>query len=252
VAELGERRLVTTAGVNVNRTRGVGQELFALPAEATVVAAAFDNDGLGANLGMTLPVWSAGDLSVDAALAYNFNRVMVGLQVPGLPPELVTHVGLFTLRGLFGRGTAQGAVGAGGRTDADELDAFSADPRSGAPLITARLLRQGAPMIDPTPRPGAEATGRADSAQAYRQSLRQQGIEREARARAGAIESVGSYQDEERRALEREKAELQRRREERTRDFGEWPGEPAKPAPVEDDRDDEDEDEDAKRPEPGR
>jgi hypothetical protein len=115
VGDFGDRRLVTALGVNANRTRGVGQDLFTLPAEATALVAAFDNDGLGANAGVAMPLWTSGDFSVDANLAYNFNRVVIGRPVPGLPPELVTHVGLFTLRGLYGRGTAQDAAGAGPR-----------------------------------------------------------------------------------------------------------------------------------------
>lgn len=224
IAEFGERRLVSNLGFNANRTQGVGQELFEGFAANDPLVAAFNNYGLGATAGFAMPILVSGPFSVDAVLTYNFNWVDTDPNdVTNIAP-LATHVGLLTLRAIFGRGTAQGASGAGGQVDTDELDAFSANPATGAPLLTQRLLRQGAPLQTGA-RPGEPPEARRDSRQAYQQSIRQQAIEQEAREKAGAMLGVGSSIEEEKRALEREKAEQKKREEERSRDFGEWPSE---------------------------
>ena len=236
VLELRTRRLISTLGFTANRTEGVGRQLFrGFPTDgdpaAAALLAAFDNVGLGLNAGMTMPLWTDGPVTVDGALAYNFNYIELAPSADlGIDP-LQTHTALFTLRAVWGRGTAQGAAGIGGRTEADELDAFSANPRNGSPLVSSRLLRQGAPMMELGSRPGAPPEARRDSRQAYQQSLRQQQIEREARERMDIVQGVGSYQDEERRAQIAAEKELERRREERTREFGAWPSED-KPLPV--------------------
>ncbi len=234
VADFGERRLVSNIGFNANRTQGVGQDLFQGFDANDPLVAAFNNYGFGATAGFAMPILISGPFSVDGVLTYNFNWVNTDPNdTTGIPP-LLTHVGLLTIRAVFGRGTAQGASGAGGRVDSDELDAFSANPATGAPLLTQRLLRQGAPL-QTGERPGEAPAARRDSRQAYQQSIRQQRIEQEARERAGAMMGTGTSAQEEKRALEREKAEQEKREEERSRDFGEWPSEavplPETPAP---------------------
>jgi hypothetical protein len=136
---------------------------------------------------------------------------------------LLTHVGLFTIRGLWGRGPAQRAVGAGGVVSTDELDAFSQNPLTGAPLVTQRLMNQGARFLDQGRRPGEGPEQRRDSRQAFQQSLRQQKLEEEAKKRSDLVQSVGTYQDDERRAQERAREEQKKKESERTREFGEWP-----------------------------
>lgn len=223
ILDLGERRLVTSLGANAQRTQGVGQELFGGVDPNDPLVAAFNNYGYGATAAMALPLIVTGPFSVDATLTYNYNWVNTdpGDLIDGLTP-LATHVGLFTLRGVFGRGTAQGAAGIGGRVDSDELDAFSANPASGAPLLTQRLLRQGAPL-QTGERPGEAVQPRRDSRQAYRQSIRQQKIEQEARQAAGAMLGTGSSEVEEERALEEEKEKQKKLEEERALDLFDWP-----------------------------
>ncbi len=231
ILDLGERRLITNLGANAQRTVGVGGELFAGVDPNDPLVAAFNNYGYGATAGMALPLVITGPFSIDATATYNYNWVNTdpGDLIEGLTP-LATHVGLFTLRGVFGRGTAQGAAGIGGRVDSDELDAFSANPATGAPLLTQRLLRQGAPLRTGD-RPGVAPQPRRDSRQAYRQSIRQQKIELEAREAAGATLGTGTSEVEEQRALEEEKEKQKKREQERSRDFGAWPDDEAVPLP---------------------
>lgn len=219
VLELGERRLITNLGVNGNRTQGVGRDQFVLADPNSPIAAAFNNYGFGATAAMAMPIYTSGLFAIDANLTYNFNWVNTDPDdVTGIPP-LVTHVALLTLRAVLGRGTAQNAASVGGRVDADELDAFSANPRDGAPLLTQRLLQQGAPLATGD-RPGQAAQGRRDSRQAYQQSIRQQAVEREALERAGAATGTGSYQEEEKRAQKEEEERQKKEEDERSRDFG--------------------------------
>lgn len=222
VAELGERRLISNLGFNGNRTTAVGQDRFVGVDPNDPLVAAFNNYGFGVTAGMALPIFVSGPFSVDGTLTYNFNWVDTDPNdVTNIPP-LLTHVGLLTFRMVFGRGTAQNAAGVGGRIDSDELDAFSANPVSGAPLLTQRLLQQGAPLQQGG-RPGEAPQARRDSRQAYQQSIRQQQLEAEAREKAGALLGMGTSEEEERRALEREKEAQKKAEEERSRDFGDWP-----------------------------
>jgi len=95
------------------------------------------------------------------------------------------------------------------------------------------LVQQGARnFAPPGQRPGQAPEARRDSRQAYQQSLRQQKIEQDARERSAAVQGTGSYQDEERRAQERDKKAAEAREEERRRSFGEVPFE-AVPLPEE-------------------
>lgn len=219
VLELGERRLITNLGVNGNRTQGVGRDQFVVADPNSPIAAAFNNYGFGVTAAMAMPIFASGPFAVDANLTYNFNWVNTDPDdVTGIPP-LLTHVALLTLRAVLGRGTAQNAASVAGRTDADELDAFSANPRDGAPLLTQRLLQQGAPL-SVGDRPGQAPQARRDSRQAYQQSIRQQAVEREALERAGAAVGTGAYQEEEKRAQKAEEERQKKEEDRRSREFG--------------------------------
>lgn len=214
-----EMPLTTTVGFNVQRTKGVGAELFRNVNVNDPIVVAFNNQGAGANVQLALPLYREDPLAFDLAGTYNYayNDLDPNDVNPDIAP-IEQHVALLSLRGTFGRGAAQAAVGAGGRRDTDELDAFSADPRNGSPLITQRLLQQGAPVMERGDRPGLPPRQRRDSRQAYQQSLRQEALEREARERSDAIQGVGSYEDEEKRRLEEEKKRQERAKEEREQD----------------------------------
>lgn len=223
--DFSDRRVVANLGFNAQRARGVGREAFEALGTDPRITAAFNNQGFGLNAGLLIPLFESGGFFFDSALTYTFTYSDTDPQdVLGIDP-LRVHAGLFTLRGTWGRGTAQGASGAGGASDSDELDAFSANPRDGSPLTTARLVQQGARNFDlPGQRPGqGQAEARRDSRQAYQQSLRQQKIEQDARDRSAAVQGTGSYQEEERRAQEREKKAAEAKEEERSRSFGEVP-----------------------------
>lgn len=235
--DFSDRRIVANLGFNAQRAQGVGRENFAALGTDPRITAAFNNQGVGLNAGLLIPIFESGGFFFDSALTYNFTYSDTDPEdTLGIDPLLV-HTGLFTLRGTWGRGAAQGASGAGGASDQDELDAFSANPRDGSPLTTARLVQQGARnFAPPGQRPGQQPEARRDSRQAYQQSLRQQKVEQEARERSAAVSGTGSYQDEERRAQEREKKAAEAREEERSRSFGEvqfeavpLPEEPAAP-----------------------
>lgn len=219
-----EMPLTTTVGFNAQRTRAVGQELFRGVAPNDPIAVAFNNQGYGAVAQIAYPLYRDDPFAFDVTASYNFTY-------NDLDPEDVTgfepirqHIALLALRGTFGRGAAQQAVGAGGRRDTDELDAFSANPRDGAPLVTQRLLTQGAPMLDRGSRPGLppEPT-RRDSRQQYQQDLRQETLDREARERSDAVLGEGTYAEEEARKQKAERERQERAEEERKREFEPWP-----------------------------
>ncbi len=221
-----EMPLTTTIGFNAQRTQAVGQDLFRGINPNDPIVAAFNNQGFGAVANIAYPIYREDPFAFDIAASYNFTyNDLDPNDVLGQDP-VRQHLALFALRGTFGRGAAQQAVGAGGRRDTDELDAFSANPRDGSPLVTQRLLGQGAPMLQRGERPGLppREAGRRDSRQQYQQSLRQEQLEREARERSDAVQGIGSYQEEEERRRQEEREKQERAKEERDRNlFNSWP-----------------------------
>jgi hypothetical protein len=121
--------------------------------------------------------------------------------VLNLPGPLATHTVIGTLRGIYGRGAAQAAAAVGGRTLNDELDAFTADPSTGSPLLSNQLMQAGDPLQQGR-RVGQAPEPRRDSRQAYQQQIQQQAREQQERERAGVTQSVGTVQEEARRAAE--------------------------------------------------
>lgn len=108
----------------------------------------FDNRALGANAALAMRLYRDGDFAVDASAAYTVSWLdpdVQGLQpnldgTVGRPPSL-THFALLTIRGTFGRGPLENIE----QRDADALSAYSLDPARGSPLVSSRLLQQGAP-----------------------------------------------------------------------------------------------------------
>lgn len=226
-----EMPLTTTIGFNAQRTQGVGQDLFGTGAppndpNARRIVAAFNNQGYGAVANIAYPIYREDPLAFDLAASYSFAFNDLDPDGELMQTPIRQHLALFALRGTFGRGAAQQAVGAGGRRDTDELDAFTANPRDGSPLVTQRLLGQGAPMLSRGDRPGLPPRdeGRRDSRQQYQQSLRQEQLEREARERSDAVQGIGTYQEEEARRQREEREKQERALEQRDRDlFNGWP-----------------------------
>jgi hypothetical protein len=232
-------------GFNVNQTRGVGRELFQASTQAPcdptllgpgqecpldVLVLAFNNRGIGANLAAALPLFTVGQFAGVLGATYNFNWLDPDPEsvLPrrdgsvGRDP-FITHTALMQLSLTFGRGPlARDGIG---NRDTDELDAFSADPRSGSALVSSRLLREGAPLLDGTAgqKPGQPAPERRDSRQVYEQSKRQQAIETAAKARSDVVQGQGNVQEEEQRAQDREASEREERASKRKRTFSEWP-----------------------------
>ncbi len=199
----GEFRPQVAVGFNANRVRGVGRELFptANPNDPAVLA--FNNQGFGANVNLTLPLFEAAGLSFDLTGTYAFNYLDPDPDgVLNIDP-LVTHAIVGTLRGIYGRGTAQVAADVGGRTLEDELDAFTADPVNGSPLLSNQLMNAGDPLQQGR-RVGRPPEQRRDSRQAYQQAIQQQAREQKAREQSGVLQSEGTTQEEARRAAEAE------------------------------------------------
>ncbi|MEQ9498277.1 MAG: hypothetical protein RIT81_15500 [Deltaproteobacteria bacterium] len=221
-----EMPLTTTVGFNAQRTQAVGQDLFRGVDPRDPVVAAFNNQGFGAIANIAYPIFREDPFAFDLNASYSFTyNDLDPTDAQGLEP-IRQHLALLAIRGTFGRGAAQQAVGAGGRRDTDELDAFSANPRDGSPLITQRLLGQGAPVLQRGERPGLppREAGRRDSRQQYQQSLRQEQLEQEARDRSTAVQGIGSYYEEEQRRLEAERDKQEEAAEQRDRDaFSNWP-----------------------------
>lgn len=248
-------------GFNANRTQGVGRELFQASTQAPcdpatlgpgqecpldVLVLAFNNRGLGANVAAALPLFNIGQFAGIVGATYNFSYLDPDPE--GVLPQrngtvgrsgFVTHTALLQVSLTFGRGPlARDGIG---NRDTDELDAFSADPRSGSALVSSRLLREGAPLLSGTEgqKPGQPAPERRDSRQAYEQSKRQQAIEQAAKSRTDVMQAQGNIQEEEQRAQVREAEQREERAAKRKRKFSDVPVEEQKlpeeeePAPEE-------------------
>lgn len=203
LADFGEVSPQLTVGFNANRVRGVGRDLFNIPNPNDPAVLAFNNQGFGVNVGLNIPLFESGGLSFDLAATYNFNYVDPDPDGALNLDPLATHTAIGTLRGLYGRGTAQRAAGAGGRSLSDELDAFTADPATGSPLLSNQLMEAGDPL-QLGRRVGRPPEPRRDSRQAYQRQIQQQAAEQAAREKAGVVQSVGTVQEEARRAAEEE------------------------------------------------
>jgi hypothetical protein len=135
-----------------------------------------------------------------------------------------------TLRLVYGRGAAQLAAEVGGRTIQDELDAFTADPRNGSPLLSNQLMQQGDPL-QLGRRVGQAPEPRRDSRQAYQQQILQQSQQQKEREQSGVVQSVGTSDQEQRRAAEEEKLRLEQ--EKQKPKLPVWPDAPPPPPPEE-------------------
>ncbi|MCK6551473.1 hypothetical protein L6R52_36895 [Myxococcota bacterium] len=240
-----DRRAQLAAGVSVSRTRAVGRELFDVELTCRslldptcplgTVQLASDNHGFGANVSGALPVFSWGQFSGAATATYTgswfdpdpsgYLRVNTGLaQEP-----FTTHMLLVTLDVSFGRGTPREL--APGEAEGRELSAFSADPATGSPLTSARLMRSGM-LLDGTAgrRPGEAPMQDAGTRRAWMETQRALASDREARARAEAVRGSASIQEEGAEAEKKQAEERRAREEKRTRTFSEWPMD-AKPLP---------------------
>lgn len=142
--------LTLNAGVNVSFTRGAGGTLPVAPDLATNVQELLltnnGSDAVGATIGGALPLLATRDgLTVDADAAYSFNysNPGAGAELPpgqaAPAPELqafTAHTIIVSVRGTFGRGPLTTA----GDEERTEQNAYANDPRTGSPLVTARLL----------------------------------------------------------------------------------------------------------------
>lgn len=193
-----------TAGVNAARTRGVGAE-FLPPAPSrqgggTVFAATNNNTSFGAGGGAQMPLLREGGFLFDANLTYNYlytSREPINEDDDG---ETGIHAVFLAIRGTWGRGPLDAIDETQG-----ELDAFSANPATGSPLTSARLLNQRQALNEGTRgrAPGLPAEGRRDSQQGYQAGLQAAAAGRAERIRAGSEMGEGSVAQEEAAAQER-------------------------------------------------
>lgn len=224
-------------GFNVQQTGGIGSDPSVglatgcdpsgvngpLCTPEQLILLAFNNRGFGINVAVGAPLFQAGDLAGAISATYNMNWLDPDPQGRLDLDHFVTHTALAQISLNFGRGPL--ARDGLGFRETDELDAFSMDPRSGSPLVSSRLITQGAPMLSGTEgaKPGQPPAPRRDSRQEYEQSKRQQAVEAEARKRADVVQGSGSIQEEEQRAQQQEAAAREERGKRRTRKFSEWP-----------------------------
>ena len=180
VIDFGTRALTLTGGASLAEVFGAGSlpppRSEPPPTGAATDAAAepepLPTDGFTAGLtfGAGMPLFDAGDMSMDATFAYGFRRSVVPVRDP-----FSAHTMFLTLRATYGRGPLQA-----GRDvfRTAELDAFTRNPESGSPLVSARLINQGARFLDGAAgrRPG-EAPRIETRAEAWEQNLSQTGEE---------------------------------------------------------------------------
>ncbi len=246
--------LVTSVGFNLARTRGIGTTLLPTTNADPLLSAATNNDSVGANVALGMPLFRAGDLAFDINATYGYTFAdldpdkqrmrmnprgmamggartctMLTPECTGLDPS-TTHTGIVSIRGTFGRGPLQ----QGNRNR--ELDAFSQDPRSGSPLTTATLTNQGARLLNGTAgtAPGRPPEAPRDSRQAYEVSRKQEDSDRESRRRADLVVGSKTILEEEEDARQAAQKAREARREGRTREFGDAPPPPPPPPPKSD------------------
>ena len=234
------RALRMNLGFAYTQTDGVGTDLFpTCPADPTVPrpeacvegisVAAFDNRSFGANLNLALPLFSEGGVGVDMSLAYTFRYADLN---PNNDPQVALlvsepffdHTAFLILAMSFARGTLQGRNQA---FDPATMDAFSANPRTGSPLVSATLMNQGAQMVTGTEgaRPGQmpDPNSRAAIEAQLERSERQEQVELEAMKRLDAVKESDDIVEAEAEALDAAAEEAAKRRGKRTREFGQWP-----------------------------
>lgn len=204
-------RIVFTAGANINRTQGVDKDKFrASNAQDALQMTAFNNWGAGAQLGVMLPIYRAGQLSVDLQAGYLYSWANTDPDHLLNIPSTDTHTGVVALRMLWGRGTAQRAAQAGGQGADAEAGAYGADPRTGAPLLSSQFYTPDPQLGAPTPvneRANPNASPR-DYRQAQAAEAAAQPVGNGA---SGQVQAVASSEEEARRAEARRREEERRR-----------------------------------------
>jgi hypothetical protein len=237
VLDLGNfRALSIDAGFNFADLQAVDANLFQGIGNAEALAAGFSSRTAGANLAMGMPLFEAGGLVTDIALAYNF--VWVDIDPSGFFAALdptanveptATHAAVLTLRAQWGRGTLQaaGAPAGSAASAGGGGGAGGTDPRTGAPLASSRLADPNARMLDGVSDRGpgrpAAPTSQRDR---FKQSGRQKDIDKKAAARGQIVKTSKTIQQLEEEAQEAEAKKKEEARDKRSREFG-WEEPPA-------------------------
>lgn len=198
------------AGLSAARTRGVGADLLPENPEnprpaGGLAALTTSNDSIGLLLQAQAPLYGGGGMNLDLTVAYNFIYTNPSPEAEpgalGAIDDFSTQNIFATLRFTFGRGPLNEPD-----IDRRELDEFSSDPRSGGPLISARLMNQGRSLSERARgiEPDRPNQARRDSRQALQIELQQAREGRGERGDSSAERGTMSTEEEERAAQDAE------------------------------------------------